>query len=311
MKAKHLLIAAASVVLGLSLVIVVLIFFSGRGQEIVSDLPRHDEAVPVHLTDITGSRLGQLLREPVAVAVDDEGNIYVSDTGNSRIAVFNSAGRFLRSIGNRGKERLSYPYGIVVTPTGLVMVADAEKNAVFVFDKKGNFVRYLFSPEAGIKPGAMALGADGLLYLSDLKEHAIRVWDPVKRDLLQTIKVKGLTYPQGLWVTKEGIWVANAGGKRYVKIDRQGRVLQALEDVEGKRFGLVRGVAVDSRGRLLVTDTLEGTLYLLDKRGRMIKAIERQFNGPMTLFIDQKGAIYVADRFNDQIQVWGYPPPAR
>jgi hypothetical protein len=44
-----------------------------------------------------------LFYEPVAVAADKRGNIYVLDSKNFRVQVFDSDRKFLRSFGRRGR----------------------------------------------------------------------------------------------------------------------------------------------------------------------------------------------------------------
>ena len=48
-------------------------------------------------------RAGQLLG-PAVVAIGSEGNVYVTDTGNKRIQVFDPNGRFVRAVGTEGSE---------------------------------------------------------------------------------------------------------------------------------------------------------------------------------------------------------------
>src|SRR3990172_3751456 len=68
------------------------------------------------------------LRRPSDVAFDSAGRIYIADTGNSRILVFDGRGRFVREIGGRidGFQQLHTPMGVTVDEQGIVYVADQE-----------------------------------------------------------------------------------------------------------------------------------------------------------------------------------------
>lgn len=72
-----------------------------------------------------GSQDGQLIM-PEDIEIDSLDNIYVTDTGNSRIQVFDSKGNFItnwRSYGT-GDGQFEHPHGIAVDSNGNVYVAD-------------------------------------------------------------------------------------------------------------------------------------------------------------------------------------------
>lgn len=50
-----------------------------------------------------GEARGQF-REPIGIAIDNEGFIYVSDSGNNRIHKFSPRGKFITMWGKKGKE---------------------------------------------------------------------------------------------------------------------------------------------------------------------------------------------------------------
>ena len=78
---------------------------------------------------------------PQQIAVDDERNIYVTDTGNSRIQKFTHEGQFLSSWGTNGIENgeLQSPVGIAIYENN-VYVVDEKQNIVQKFDNDGNFI---------------------------------------------------------------------------------------------------------------------------------------------------------------------------
>ena len=88
---------------------------------------------------------------PSDVAVDPaNGDVYVADGyGNSRIAVFNRSGKFLRQWGHQGtKEEADAGVGgafmqvvhcVVIGNDSLVYVCDRQSDRIQIFDKTGNF----------------------------------------------------------------------------------------------------------------------------------------------------------------------------
>ena len=69
------------------------------------------------------------------MALDGDGNVYVTDTRNPRVQVFNSEGNFLRKWGSRGSEdgQFDRPYGLAIGSDGNVYVADTGYYRIQVF----------------------------------------------------------------------------------------------------------------------------------------------------------------------------------
>ncbi len=86
---------------------------------------------PASSFGIYGGNRGQF-RLPGAIALDRQGNIYVADTGNNRIAVVSASGAWLFSTGRRGQGAGNFdaPSGIAVDSQGNVYVADTNNNRV-------------------------------------------------------------------------------------------------------------------------------------------------------------------------------------
>lgn len=67
--------------------------------------------------------------------VDSLGRVYVADTGNHRIQVFDLNGNFLLMWGSQGKGNLQFyfPSYVEVDPTGRIYVSDTYNHRVQVF----------------------------------------------------------------------------------------------------------------------------------------------------------------------------------
>jgi len=81
---------------------------------------------------------------PECVAVDDDGNVYVTDTFNNRIEIFDADGNFISTFGKNGDapNDLERPKGIAVDGDGHIWVIDAGTNQVKVFRKDGRLLIY-------------------------------------------------------------------------------------------------------------------------------------------------------------------------
>jgi DNA-binding beta-propeller fold protein YncE len=90
---------------------------------------------------------------PTNVAVDRDGNLYVTDTFNDRVEIFDADGTFVREFGKAGDGpgHFARPKGISIDSDGHVWVADAVQDRVQVFTPEGKLLIYLGGH--GLLPG--------------------------------------------------------------------------------------------------------------------------------------------------------------
>ncbi len=81
---------------------------------------------------------------PEGVAVDKDGNVYVTDTFNDRVEIFDADGEFISTFGKNGDgpADLERPKGIAVDCDGHIWVVDAAQNRVKVFNQQGRLLIY-------------------------------------------------------------------------------------------------------------------------------------------------------------------------
>lgn len=80
--------------------------------------------------------------KPSGIAVDKDGNLYVADTLNDRIEVFDADGVFLRTWGKNGDGPgyFARPKGVAIDSDGHVWVADGMQDRVQVFTNEGQLL---------------------------------------------------------------------------------------------------------------------------------------------------------------------------
>ena len=121
------------------------------------------------------SVLGQgVLRGPTNLALDADGNAYVVDTIDGRVAVFDRAGALLRHIGSPGSSvgNLARPKGIACLGE-LVFVNDAAFENCQIFDREGKPLMFFGGPGDGpgcfnLPAGVFACRADPALFRAEL-----------------------------------------------------------------------------------------------------------------------------------------------
>ena len=97
-----------------------------------------------------------LFSRPTNCAVDADGNLYVTDTFNNRVEIFDADGNFIRAWGKHGDGPgyFARPKGIAIDKDGHVWVADTVQDRVQVYTPEGSLLLWLGGH--GILPGQFA-----------------------------------------------------------------------------------------------------------------------------------------------------------
>ena len=204
------------------------------------------------------------------ITFDLKGNVWVADMGNNKILKLSQDGRLLRIIDHAGSRsvHLIYPLGVSVSPEGLVYICDSGNHRVTVHDEKGMFL-FAFGSEGSIPgcfdgPGDVTFGSDGLVYVTDGRNTS-RVC---------------------VW-SKEGIF------------QRDFKTKYALTCI-----------AATGDNHLLITSCISDIVMVYTLGGQLLHEFgERgtdpgKFRGPYGLCVHNSGAVYVADYYNNRVQVF-------
>ena len=132
---------------------------------------------------IQGSGDGQFVY-PHGIAIDSSGNVYVADSGNSRIQKFTSDGTFIREWGSggtgTGDGEFYEPTEIAIDSSGNVYVSDFAINRIQKFTSDGTFIRKWGTQGSGDGqfgyPGPMGIAVDssGNVYVADFANSRIQ-----------------------------------------------------------------------------------------------------------------------------------------
>jgi sugar lactone lactonase YvrE len=84
---------------------------------------------------------------PQGVTVDGDGNVYVTDTMNNRVEIFDADGNFISEFGKNGDGPgyFARPKGIAVDSDGHIWVADQVQDRLQVFNREGQLLTYIGS----------------------------------------------------------------------------------------------------------------------------------------------------------------------
>jgi DNA-binding beta-propeller fold protein YncE len=298
-------------------------FFENRRLPVVQ-MAAPEEVIepPQYLYSITGTGDNELSR-PVGLGVAEDGRVYVVDFGKRRISVFTNDGRYLFSFAEVDDGVLRNPVHMWIKG-GEVWVTDRRLQAILVFDLEGQFLRR-FEPqseELTWTPLALAFSGDGELRVTDVgatQEHQVHYFSSEGSRTVtfgrtfQALSLDdtpgGFFFPNGLAVAADGrVYVSDGNNRRIQVFDENGE-FSAFVDTSG----VPRGIAIDAQQRLYAVDAIAHTVDIYDLDGKRLAQFGSQgfgpgqFNYPNDVTIDRRGRIYVTDRDNDQVQVWGWP----
>lgn len=165
-----------------------------------------------------GSGPGQL-RCSEGVTVDRSDNIYVADSGNHRVQVFDKTGALQLIIGpSFPGGSLGYPESVAIDSNGRIIITNLARTTVTVFDSGGDFLSFIGTRGSGdgqfLRPSGVDVDSSDNIYVSDTGRNDVQIFD------------------------KNGVFLAKFGGPG---------------SGDGQ-FNLPWDLAIDSSGHIVVTE---------------------------------------------------------
>ena len=153
---------------------------TGNVTETVKTAPSGESAPFTFLSKFgsAGAEPGQMT-EPATAAISAAGNVYVLDTGNSRLEEFSPAGGYLGVLGGlgSGSGQFKTPYGLAVEAKGNILVADTGNNRVEKLGTKGEALLVFGKEGTGAaefkEPKGIAVGRTGAIFVVDALNNRV------------------------------------------------------------------------------------------------------------------------------------------
>lgn len=150
----------------------------------VAVLPPEVEDPPPFLDEFGefGTGDGQF-RFATGAAVAADGTVYVADSDNARVQVFDDDGNYVDhwGISGSGAGQFREPVGVALDSAGNVYVTDFDRDRVLVFEPDGTFLHEWGGPGSGpgqlAEPVAIDLDADDRVYVAEAANDRIQVFE--------------------------------------------------------------------------------------------------------------------------------------
>jgi sugar lactone lactonase YvrE len=256
------------------------------------------------------------LDSPTGIAVDSNGNVFVTDTNNGRIEKFSLTGAFLDIMGTKGsgQGQLGAPNGIALDHVGNIYVADASNHLVQKLSADGKLIAEWKGPDPGFYgPRRIAIGPDDSIYVVDQGHtrivkfspdgHVLTVWGTKgsgdgQFDDPASVAVDRATYK---------VYVADPHNKRIQVFDSDGKFLTKWIVPEwGGPYGF-EDLAIDSNnGRLYASSGNMNSVLVFDLNGNRVGALTSkppdQLDGPSGLALVGR-KLYVVNKGGNHVSV--------
>lgn len=197
------------------------------------------------------------LVQPEGLVVDQNGDLYIADTGNGRVVRYPSPftqppgtvqsanlvlgqANLFSKIPDASQQTMRAPYGVGLSPDNHLLVSDATLNRIldFIRPQGGDFVNgqsaanvigqpnYGPSTETTLSsPRLLSVDVDGKLYVADTGNSRIAIFRNVTTaglDPQPSFSLPGLHSPYGVFVSQDTleIWVADTSGSNLLRYPR-------------------------------------------------------------------------------------------
>jgi len=289
----------------------------------------------------------QPMHMPTDVAADGKGRIFVADGSNDRVLRFNGERRFELAISSAGAENFSQPVGLAVDDRDRLWVADTGHHRLVVLNSDGKLVERIDLPAAEngepVDPTDIAITPDfARTCIVDNDHHRLLVRDNASRTFTSLGRfgraIGQFQWPFMIGIAPDGyVYVTEAIGARVQRL-RCGTGVRSAElaasppvdhrpeadatwagqvgqwGVEAGRLYRPKGVVVDVKNRVYVSDSTLGVVQVFDSHGGLIGVLTSgqegeplRFQHPMGMCFDRAGRLYVVDLAADRVAVVELP----
>jgi sugar lactone lactonase YvrE len=206
------------------------------------------------------------------------------------------------------------PYGVSFHH-GVVSTCDTVSRGIARFDLLNRRLdRFVPGGDGTLDvPVGIAVDTQGVCYVTDARAGRVRMYSPGDR-YLGTLKTEGTSRPAGVAVAGDRLYVTDLARHRaevYHRLTRE--LLFTIPRDPGPQAGRLfspTNIAVDSRGRIYVSDAGAFRVQQYDVDGTFLRSIggpgeaPGQFARPKGVALDRADRMYVVDAATQIVQIF-------
>ena len=264
------------------------------------------------------------VREPWGVAINQRGEVVVTERARHCVSVFSPSGEKFQSFGTHGssKGQCKYPYGVAVDCEGNILVADYSNHRIQKFTEKGQFLAAVGTKGSGplqfCSPTAIAFNtSNNKVYVMENVNGRVQV---LNSDLSfsSTFGTRGsgkgqFKDPRSIACDSTGkVYVADTNNYCIQVFTAEGKFLKMFGWRGKGRGELDRpcNIAVDTSGMVYVSEDGNHRVSVFTSEGQFLTSFGRkgegpgEFNFPRGLAVDNSGVVCVCDTDNDRVQMF-------
>ena len=259
----------------------------------------------------------QILKNPWGVAVNEQDEIAVSDTGNQKIHLFKSDGTHIKSFGGEGTQQGEFkrPAGIAFHNNNII-VAEQGNPSVQQVSKQGQYLSH-FGEKGSLDHqfnycNGLSINSDDNILVADSDNKLVKMFS-AGGQFLSKFGTEGSFIRPFHCIQHDNYLIVSDKGDHSVKLfDRKGNFLYKFGkkgNVYGK-FNEPHCLFVNKAGHLMVCDTGNHRIQVFDLSGKFVAKFGKkgsgmgEFNTPVSAAVLSDGKIIVTDFFNHQVQLF-------
>jgi DNA-binding beta-propeller fold protein YncE len=241
-------------------------------------------------------------QHPYGFEITADGRLYVTDSGNNRVCVFTTSGKFLFDF---GEEKLKEPSDVAFDAEGNVYVSSCATDRVEKFTAEGEYLNQTLGPIS--KPEGVCVDSKGNIYVVSKGSHRVYKYTSQHQRLKHWGK-KGnkpgqFNKPYGIAVDgADNIYVADSNNNRIQKFDSEGNFISQLTGSPQYSFQAPEDIAFDQEGNFYVTEAKAERVQKFSPNGKLLACWTlKEFNALGCIAVDLQNNVYTTCYFGNCI----------